>query len=226
MHKNIEIVISRFNERLDWLKDPLFDEIHFIIYNKGINKDFYTPKNCKIINLPNYGRCDQTYLYHIVTNYKSLSNITIFLPGSSDMLNKMDKTRFIVKCAIKNNIACFPVEKCNDIYQKFRYFKLDNWNSSYSINQTYNNNNVQPAKLRPYGIWYKYHFGNNICKYFSINSIFALNKDDILKYSQSRYAYFCNMISFCEHPEACHYLERSWALIFGPFSKTCLIKLK
>ena len=186
-YENIEIIISRFNENLDWLKDPLFDKIHFIIYNKGINKDFYTPKNCKIIKLPNKGRCDQTYLYHIVHHYNSLKNITIFLPGSADMENKMDKTRFIVECAIKNNIACFPVEKCNDIYKKFRYFKLDNWNSSYSINQTYNNNNVQPAQLRPFGLWYKYHFGNKTSEYYSINSIFSLHKEDILKNSNSMY---------------------------------------
>jgi hypothetical protein len=42
----------------------------------------------KIVNLPNVGKCDHTYLYHIINNYNNLSKILVFLPGSINMENK------------------------------------------------------------------------------------------------------------------------------------------
>ena len=43
---NIEIVISRYNEKLDWINDNPFNKYSLIIYNKGNNQEFIkTDKN-------------------------------------------------------------------------------------------------------------------------------------------------------------------------------------
>ena len=46
---NITIVISRYNEDLEWLNDEKYIRYPITIYNKGINDDFYTIKIIWII---------------------------------------------------------------------------------------------------------------------------------------------------------------------------------
>ena len=219
---NVEIVVSRYNESLDWIKDYPFNEFNYKIYNKGNNNNFFLPNGSETFNLPNNGRCDQTYFYHIVKNYNNLSNITIFFPGSVDMTNKIKKAKLILKFILSHNIAIFPVEYCNDIFKKFKYFSLDKWDASYILNKNSSNSKIDKALLRPFGKWYKYHFGNKSCKYYSINSIFALNKSDIIKFPLSRFIYFDKLLNSSLHPEVCHYIERSWGVIFGPMLETKL----
>ena len=79
MNKYIEIIVSRYNENLNWLNDYPFNQFQYTIYNKGINDDFVKNNVTKIITLPNVGRCDHTYLYHIVKNYNNLRPITVFI---------------------------------------------------------------------------------------------------------------------------------------------------
>ena len=76
MNKN-QLVISRYGENLDWLM-KWKDEFDIIVYNKGEKID---NNNYTVVELPNYGRESQTYLHHIVENYDSLYDGTIFLQG-------------------------------------------------------------------------------------------------------------------------------------------------
>ena len=103
--KDIELVIARFNENLDWVKNvPKFYKIK--IYNKfmhhdtnfkfraRIKRDTLEPSN-NIISLSNVGREADTYLTHIIDNYEKLSNITVFcqgdpFPHSPDFLDLLD----------------------------------------------------------------------------------------------------------------------------------------
>ena len=71
----IEIVIARYNEDLLWTLETPFNEFKYTVYNKGDNDTFEKTNVTKIINLPNVGRCDHTFLYHITENYNNLSNI-------------------------------------------------------------------------------------------------------------------------------------------------------
>ena len=77
MVKKIDIVVARYNENLDWLKD-IPKNFNIIIYNKGL-EDLTRP----FIKIPNVGRESHTYLYHIITNYNNLADITIFCQGDS-----------------------------------------------------------------------------------------------------------------------------------------------
>jgi hypothetical protein len=52
MYKNnIEIVVSRYNEDLNWLLEYPFNEFEYIVYNKGDNEDFEKTNVKQIINL-------------------------------------------------------------------------------------------------------------------------------------------------------------------------------
>ena len=78
----IEIIVSRYNENLEWLNEEPFNKFRYIVYNKGVNDSFEKNNVKEIINLPNVGRCDHTYLYHIVNNFEKLGVINVFFPGS------------------------------------------------------------------------------------------------------------------------------------------------
>ena len=90
----MEIIVSRYNEDLLWMLEYPFNKFKYTVYNKGINEDFDKTHVTKVIPLPNIGRCDHTYLYHIVTNFNNLASINVFFPGS---LNNSYKKRNAMK---------------------------------------------------------------------------------------------------------------------------------
>jgi len=85
---NITIIVSRFNENLNWINEFPFNQFKYIVYNKGNNENFEKNNVVKIVKLENIGRCDHTFLYHIIENYDNLSNIVVFFPGSIDIQDK------------------------------------------------------------------------------------------------------------------------------------------
>jgi hypothetical protein len=70
--KEVEIVISKYKENTDWVKELKHP---YILYDKSD-----TPID-NSIQLPNVGREANTYLYHIVSQYDTLAEVTIFLQG-------------------------------------------------------------------------------------------------------------------------------------------------
>jgi hypothetical protein len=81
----MKIVVSRYNEDINWIK---FLNYKYIIYNKGEDIELDN------IKLPNIGRESHTYLYHIINNYNNLDEITVFLQGnpfdhSNDLFNSI-----------------------------------------------------------------------------------------------------------------------------------------
>ena len=78
---SVTLVISfhsskKFFELLNVVPDPW----NVIIYNKSPDTNFsLNNSNIKIVNLPNIGRETDTYLNHIILNYNSISDFTIFI---------------------------------------------------------------------------------------------------------------------------------------------------
>ena len=69
-----ELVVARYKENIDWIKDC--KSIHQVtVYNK----DETNQENTNA--LPNLGRESHTYLYHIINNYDNLADYTIFCQG-------------------------------------------------------------------------------------------------------------------------------------------------
>jgi hypothetical protein len=68
------IVISRFNEPIDWVHNLKYP---YTIYNKGKN-DIDLPN----IKLPNIGRESGSYIYHITQHYSNLPDYLILLQAN------------------------------------------------------------------------------------------------------------------------------------------------
>ena len=126
----VEIVISRYNEDLEWLKDKPFNEYNTIIYNKGKNEDFYkAPSITKIIPLENVGREAHTYFYHIINNYDNLADLTVFLPGSIQLQHKMAKANALFNKIPDSNTSIITCggEKHKSLYDSQSEFKIDKY---------------------------------------------------------------------------------------------------
>lgn len=77
MNSQMTMVVARYNENLDWLKDLSWN---YIVYNKGEDNLPEWIKN--EIKLPNIGREAHTYLTYIINNYDNLPDYTIFVQGN------------------------------------------------------------------------------------------------------------------------------------------------
>lgn len=230
----VDIVISRYAEDLSWLCMPnikkyLVDhqyKTRIIIYNKGDDdvSISHIPNNVEVViqKLPNVGRCDHTYLYHMVANYNSLADVTIFLPGSVNMPHKEAKTiatTFAAYEKMNTAFVCFPTN-----LQSHYNFTLDEWLSSDNTNRTKNTNpEMKKSEIRPFGKWYETMFGDVELSYLCLSGIFAVSKNDIHHCTFETLQDLLSQLDDHNNPEVGHYVERSWTTIFHPISPDCII---
>jgi len=222
---NVKIVVSRYNENLNWIDEYPFNKFKYIVYNKGINNEFNKNNVQRIINLPNVGTCDHTYLYHVIENYNDLSEIIVFLPGSIDIEYKKIKAKNVLLDIIKYQKAVFRGICVDNIKDVFYDFHLEKWRITHKDNLLINNNDqLQLSFIRPFGVWFEHYFKYdshyNTPNWLTFWGIFSISRYDILQHSIERYATFLNNLSCGKQPEEAHYTERSWGVIFGPLKHT------
>jgi hypothetical protein len=223
--KNIDIIIARYNEDLKWTLENPFNQYKYIVYNKGDNENFEKKNVKKIIPLPNVGKCDHTYLNHIITNYNNLSNINIFFPGSVDMKHKRKiAVKMLIEIEERNKPVFISLNHKN--IKKIHYnFKLDNYKTTHKSNSSKNPEVVlKKSNIRPYGLWYENTFGNIEVNCLMYYGIFSIHKDDITQHPITRYESLIKDLSDHSNPEVGHYIERSWCAIFHPIKNTHIIK--
>jgi Protein of unknown function (DUF3431) len=222
---DIQLVVSRYNEDLEWLKEEPFHKYPVICYNKGPNDKFYKPDKMTIVKTENVGRCDHTYLYHIVKNYDNLAKHTVFLPGSCDMENKNHKAKRWIHEIEKSNRAVFigvNVEK--GIKQELYDFHLNEWAASNDKNKTINpESQLKLSSIRPFGKWYEKHFGDTHVHYLTYLGVFAIDRDHIVQHPKHYYENFLTELDGHTNPEVGHYFERAWAAIFHPMKDVIFI---
>lgn len=192
----MDIVIARYNENLDWVKN-IPDQFNIVIYNKGPP----LPSEYKSIFLENVGREGHTYYKYIYDNYENLPNHVIFLQGhpfdhSPNLMNDLNK--YIV-------VGNRPVG--------FEYIS-DHFVNCNLSGCRYN----RKAPLRDI---YEKLFGIRIEHMpfrFAVGAQFIVSKEQILNRSKEFYLKIINMLSSSPNPIEGHVIERFQPLIF---SNTC-----
>jgi hypothetical protein len=215
----IEIVISRYNESLNWANLYPFKKHRIVCYNKGSNDNFnLTNENVDIIHLKNVGKCDHTYLYHIVENYDNLPDVIVFLPGSTHMNYKIGKAKRILQELDKRLQSVFICTYYNDVKKDLYNFKLDSHKTSNRENYTENPDiRMEKSKIRPYGKWFESKFGDDlVIHHVSFWGIMAVSREHILQRPKSFYQDLLSEVDSSVSPEVGHYLERSWEAVFYP----------
>ena len=201
-----EFVIAHYNEKLDWLT-PIANHSH--VYHKGTElRPPPLPLNAWE-KLPNVGRESHTYLYHIVNNYETLPEITVFLQGEglnswcvgniNDILNN-----------VRKNVTCKVV---------FRAKTLDGWGRIKHIKKwlrELNSGEMRRSRFT-FGEFYEELYGIPhpddipIC----LAGCFAVTRDMIKKHPIDFYKKAISFVDDHKNPEEGHYFERLWAAIFS-----------
>ena len=206
---NVEIIISRFNEDLNWLMEAPFNLFQYIVYNKGNNENFNKTNVKRIINIENVGKCDHTFLFHIIENYDNLANITVFFPGSLDMIYKKNKAKLLLNKIIQSNFinACFIGYYHKSIRESYHNFQLNKYKTLNEKNLLLNSEKkLHKALIRPYGNWYRFFFGNSQSHWVTFWGIFSIDKRDIIQHPINRYQALINTVNKNSNPEAGHYI--------------------
>lgn len=217
----VDLVIARYKENLDWLKAVDISRFRrVIIYNKddAVFK-FESPTakgNVQIVKLPNVGRCDHTYLHHIIENYdNNLATITVFLPGSCDIDYKKDRCNHAIMTAIEHGITTIPIGGPNDDFRKQLHdFHMDGYASAHPLNRQFDDA-LEVAQDRPFGVWYKKVFGDQPIRSIVWSGIFAASETQIKSRSKDFYIQMSHYLDKHSNPEVGHYVERAWATIFN-----------
>jgi hypothetical protein len=217
----IDLVISRFNEDLSWLKElPLEQFSRIIVYNKGPRIPFSDYiNNLYIINLPNVGREAHTYLYHIIENYDNLTDLTIFLPGSANMENKWTRTEKVVSTTIETMQSVFPIMYSKNLKKEHFDFSISTYQSTNNNNRSINSESyMKISKDRPFGKWFETCFGDLEVSGIMFNGIFSVSKKHIHNRSRDFYNFLISYVNDHSNPEAGHFFERAWHAVFSPIA--------
>ena len=204
------IVISRFNENIEWVEE-FNSKYKVIIYNKGGNLD--SDINCQIINISNVGREAHTWVYHIYKNYDQIDDNTVFLQGRINDLGCM--------AFIDINKYFLGLEKQDFCVSRFGLLTPFHWKKNLGIHKDpryeKNWNSLQISKNKD-GFR---KFSTNLFGYVPIicptsyGGCFAVSKSAILKYPKEFYLNLLNILDHHIHPIEAHYMERLWCYMFS-----------
>ena len=213
------LIISRYNEDLEWLKE--YNKFKITVYNKGAslkNQLFY-----EVINLENKGRESHTWLYHIVNNYNTLDDINIFLQGRIDDLGCM---------AFKNpNEYCKNINKYGFKVKRYGLLGPFHWEDNIGIEKDSRyKKNWEEGAISKSDLGFR-KFAKAIFPEIplfvatSYGGCFAVKKELILQHNIIFYERLLDILSKSQNPIEGHYMERLWCYIFTknkPLFNSCL----
>ena len=230
----VDLVIARYNEDLGWLdkyRDVSFNQI--FVYNKGKGEVVCPLKQTLYVSLPNVGRCDHTYIYHIIKNYNTLADVTIFAKGSV-----ICKSRIVQREPEKFSTTVTNVFKTYDSVLTGKHyppnlqtsmgnvvFKEYTARCNENIDES-TNHTLHPAAQGTFGEWYKVNFPTIIDEdRASFSGIFAISKKHIHVHPVNYYTKFLNELAVDSNPLVGHFIERAWFAIFYKIPDECFYEI-
>ena len=222
--RSVDLVISAYKEDLEWLNYIPAKFHHVYIYNKGPGMISGVNIPYTEIKLKNIGRCDHTYLYHIIHNYDNLADVTIFATGSTYTIpHKKKKFQFTLHKTLETNNTVFYADRLDNVKKDLYRFQLNNWEATGVKNKGSENSNILlHANTRPFGKWYDEHFPNIDIHAVTFGGVFSVSKEHIYNRDIDSYTRLINEFPFHPNPEVGHYFERAWLAIFHPIPEECI----
>jgi Protein of unknown function (DUF3431) len=217
---SMELVIAHFNEDVSAIQDlDGLKNIPTTCYRKYTNE---SGRCDRVVHLPNVGRESHTYLYHIVSNYDRLADLTFFVQGGAlgNHFKKDILTR-VVQNAMKTRDSAFVGVRSTD--QSYREFQIETYSSSTHSNYAVNPGSQQVlSPIRPLGPWLDHYLPGTPLPMLTYGAIFAVSNGLILQHPVSRYQKLLETVNTAPDMETGHYIERVWTAIFHPIPETCL----
>ena len=200
-----KIIISRYNESIEWLKSEMSN---CIVYNKGEKLNIENE-----IILENVGRESETYLHYIITNYDNLPDVIVFTQARISDHKGLDDINYLIN--IKNEAFCNSMSQNfsihNDVGRCMHFDKT--WNLREDGYYLKDNYKTTPITFLD---WFRtnidIHYPNPI--YFYCNAIFAVKKENILNKPIDYYKKLILEVNHHVNSAEGHFFERSWYYIF------------
>ena len=202
-----KIIVARYNENIDWLKDEMDN---CIIINKG---DALNIKN--EVLLKNVGRESDTYLNYIITNYDNLPDTIVFTQANiAPHRPRQCDVNYLI--TIKNQALVNGKSVPATFYQDDN--KHSCWNKEWNIkNETFFlKNNYKNNSPITFLKWFETNINKNYPNPIKVytNGIFAVNKKFILKRTVEYYKQLLLEVNHHINSTEGHFFERSWYYIF------------
>lgn len=207
------LVIAKYNEDVSWVDARITEFFDVYVYNKGPNFNFRSKDLIKVIELKNIGRESHTYLLHILENYNSLPEKTIFtqahphdhvsqdfLPNFYNFIDSSEEFKYFSKNILEMRIEHDGVEESGILNGSL-------WKNKHSLESccvTVPSSILLNIKLK------KWVFGTG--------AIFGVGKKSILYNSKNFYQKCIDILEKSSNPvnpPEGHAFERSWYLIFN-----------
>jgi len=207
----VEYIISRYNEDVNWATKAINEYDKLTIYNKGKTLDI--SKNSEVVNLPNVDREGHTYLYHIISNYDSLAEISVFLQGRIDDLvyPAFNPLYLYVDMARIYGFGASHIKLVGPTYWSNNPFNYEG-NGRHALQlQSGEMLNTSETMLE---FFYRFLGPVPILSAVSYCGCFSVKKELILSRPITFYKNLFKEINKHPNPLAGHYLERMWLYIF------------
>lgn len=220
-----DLVISAYKDSLGWVAPLRASGCKVWVYSKweGTNPEamerVICPEGLSLFHLPNVGKNDHTYLHHIVENYDSLADWTVFTPdGPHDHL-----------CGASMADALTPA----DSLRVPRLYRVRDWGADGRLRwkdyaeiadrngtnwaDRYASGKITPAELS-FVEWARKYVGYDPdgpdWPGYQPGGILAVPKRAITYLPRAFYERLREQLSHAVEPETGHYLERLWTVIF------------
>jgi hypothetical protein len=224
--KPCDIVVSCFNTDINWvlkiIKLTSYNVNAVYFYYKG---DLYFQKiidklkemNIKhyIVKLPNIGRCDHTYLYHIVNEWNSLPRYTMFLKDTTYNCYGYDRKNRKKRRILHPKIEEWAIKRAtNQCYAELgncdTTFKLKRYNSvAYKTHYTESSyDNLQDFTLKVLG----HKLPGKIGTQYS--GVFIVSYQNIIRTNYKVYKILSEQF-LGNNCEVGHFMERLWFFLFN-----------
>ncbi|KAL8875605.1 MAG: hypothetical protein Q9198_006060, partial [Flavoplaca austrocitrina] len=211
-----EIVVSHYNENLDWLKQHS-DEC--CVYSKGGKTNAPQPPLTST-PLPNIGREGHTFLYHIVNHYENLAKVTLFVQGRIDDHVDMTVAEMKAKAltTAPGQVTTYPFREL----ELFEHWEGIPW-EKYPCWKRWSSMTMQKMQETPLELFQKYISEDDrvpVAIGFAPGAIFAVNKKTIMRHNKAFYQRLLHKMFLGKmahvNPETGHYMERFWLALFNP----------
>ena len=199
-----EVVIAHYNEKLDWVK-AIANHSH--VYHKGVEM---RPPPLQLYawdKLPNVGRESHTYLYHIINNYDTLPEITVFIQGEGLSPYCFSSFNQIMN-NIKKKVSCKIFTHIDEAWGRIRH--IEKWRKEL-------NSGVMRRSGFTLGEFFLEIFGFPHPQKIPVcwGGCLAATRNMIRKHPIDFYRNAISFVNDHKNPEEGHYFERLWATIFS-----------
>lgn len=206
--RSFEVVVVRYKEDLSWVSKE-FPHDKVTVYNKGPDDIGELSANIHIKNIENIGYLGGTYLKHIVDNYNSLADRTLFIQGDA-----YDVNTFFPLIRFKGDLE----SKCKNIIGKCVNTTLaKEWN--FLKNLDWDNisryKDFEPRDDSMLDYHYKYIGNHSLdeAMYVTYGAIFSVDKEVVLRHEIEHYAVMLPEFNYTK-PMVDHFMEREWDPLF------------